>query len=447
MISDIAWIQRGVAKKTPDKVKLDEEQLKQLIVGGVPDTSDMESDSDKEEGPKRSPGVRGSASNEVGESVEDAEMKEKEGEEVPTPDNGMRGIAMFASNADDPYVTLHVDSDDEEKEDIEIKPADNLVVLSKIDRDNYTLEVFLYNEENEDWYCHHDYILDAPPLCLEPIQHDPGDDETGKGNLISVGTMEPVINIWDLDVMNSVVPVVSLGKSSGRRKKRDGSRQGHSDAVLSLAWNRITPHILASGGADKQIILWDLDEAKAAQVVPARSGEVQALSWHPAEQSFILAGTMSGAFEVLDCQENTGVPSAAWKFDGQVEQVRWNHFNPFMALAATDDGKLYYTDMRMPGKVLWEGRAHDGSVGGMTLSATVRGLLVTVGHDQMLCVWKIQEDGSIVKVHSERQHVGELHAAQFNPDVATVCCIGGSSNDLVKLVDVAKVEVVLKAFS
>lgn len=33
MISDIAWIQRGVAKKTPDKVKLDEEQLKQLIVG------------------------------------------------------------------------------------------------------------------------------------------------------------------------------------------------------------------------------------------------------------------------------------------------------------------------------------------------------------------------------------------------------------------------------
>lgn len=52
-----------------------------------------------------------------------------------------------------------------------------------------------------------------------------------------------------------------------------------------------------------------------------------------------------------------------------------------------------------------------------------------------------------MKVHSERQHVGELHAAQFNPDVATVCCIGGSSNDLVKLVDVAKVEVVLKAFS
>ncbi|PIO54428.1 hypothetical protein TELCIR_24210, partial [Teladorsagia circumcincta] len=31
MISDIAWIPRGVPKKTPDKIKLDDEQLKQLI--------------------------------------------------------------------------------------------------------------------------------------------------------------------------------------------------------------------------------------------------------------------------------------------------------------------------------------------------------------------------------------------------------------------------------
>ncbi|VDM77967.1 unnamed protein product [Strongylus vulgaris] len=38
MISDIAWIPRGVAKKNPDKVKLDEEQLKKLISGGLLNT-------------------------------------------------------------------------------------------------------------------------------------------------------------------------------------------------------------------------------------------------------------------------------------------------------------------------------------------------------------------------------------------------------------------------
>lgn len=33
MISDIAWIPRGIAKSIPDKVKLDDDQLKQLISG------------------------------------------------------------------------------------------------------------------------------------------------------------------------------------------------------------------------------------------------------------------------------------------------------------------------------------------------------------------------------------------------------------------------------
>lgn len=33
MVSDLVWIARGVPKKIPDKIKLDEEQLKQLIHG------------------------------------------------------------------------------------------------------------------------------------------------------------------------------------------------------------------------------------------------------------------------------------------------------------------------------------------------------------------------------------------------------------------------------
>ncbi|KAK5979253.1 hypothetical protein GCK32_009215, partial [Trichostrongylus colubriformis] len=82
-----------------------------------------------------------------------------------------------------------------------------------------------------------------------------------------------------------------------------------------------TTHVLASGSADKRIILWDLDEAKAAQILPERDGEVQALSWHPAEQSFILTGTLSGTVEVIDCREDSGSPSAVWKLGAQVEQV------------------------------------------------------------------------------------------------------------------------------
>ncbi|CAB3406318.1 unnamed protein product [Caenorhabditis bovis] len=260
--------------------------------------------------------------------------------------------------------------------------------------------------------------------------------------------MNSEIHIWDLDIMNTVTPFLTLGKQSTRRKKRDNSQQGHSDAVISLAWNRLTTHVLASGGADKQVVLWDLDEAKPAQAIPNRGGEVQSLRWHPNESTFILLGTMNGDAQVVDCRDTSGQPSAAWKFDGQIEKVLWNHFNPFTAFVSSDDGKLRYLDMRKPGECIWEGIAHEGPVGGLTLSAKTRGLLVTVGEDQMMNVWKVNDStNSIDKVHSEKLHIGELHCAQFNPDVAAVLSIGGTAEDLIRVVDLTKYEPVVEAFS
>lgn len=378
----------------------------------------------------------------------------KEGDEKDEDDsdrNAMRGIAMYASNKDDPYFTEHVDSDaEDEKDEFEIRPDDNLVAVAKINKDEYTLEVHVYNEADDDWYCHHDYILDAPPLCLEPIQHDPGNDESGKGNLLAIGTMNSTINIWDLDIVNAAEPVVTLGNSQkpGKtKKKRDGSAQGHSDAVLSLAWNKLTDHVVASGGADKQVVLWDLDEAKAAQVIPNRGGEVQCLKWHPVESTFIILGTMAGGVQVLDCRDTSGQASAEWKFEGQVERIQWNHFNPFTSFVATDDGTLRYIDMRKAGETVWKVKAHEDSIGGLSLSAVTRGLLTTVGHDQILNVWKVQDDGVVNRIHSEKLALGPLHSLQFNPDVATIICVGGSSNDLIRVMDLAKIDAVVQAFS
>ena len=75
-------------------------------------------------------------------------------------------------------------------------------------------------------------------MCLEPIQYDPGSEDK-KGNLIAIGTMNPQIEVWDLNLINAVQPIGKLGSSSKEgRKKRDCSEQCHKDSVLSLSWNR-----------------------------------------------------------------------------------------------------------------------------------------------------------------------------------------------------------------
>lgn len=43
----------------------------------------------------------------------------------------MAGVATYASPLEDPFITSHVDSDEEEKDDFEIRPNDNLVVVAK----------------------------------------------------------------------------------------------------------------------------------------------------------------------------------------------------------------------------------------------------------------------------------------------------------------------------
>ena len=56
---------------------------------------------------------------------------------------------------------------------------------------------------------------------------------------------------------------------------------------------------------------------------------------------------MTGGVQVLDCRETNGQASAEWNFNGQVERVQWNHFNPFTAFVATDDGKFQHFVMQL----------------------------------------------------------------------------------------------------
>lgn len=470
MVSDVAWIRRGVAKSTPDKVKLDVEQLKELIESEVAETSDNEDEEtsdcdaemvaeDGEQGEKKlkkKVGLRGSGERDNEYASDDEGMKGVEKylkDYDKTDDQGgptMKGIAAFASNMDDPYITQQNDSDEEEeKNDFLIKPDDNMVAVAKIDNEDYTLEVYIYNEKNDDWYVHHDYLLEAPPLCLEPLQYDPGNEqEEGKGNLLAVGTMESTINIWDLDIVNAIEPVVTLGGKYGQKKrsKRDGSAQGHRDAVLCLSWNKLTKHVMASGGADRTVVLWDLDQAKAAQIVPNFDAEIQSIHWHPAESTIFIAGTMGGSVSVTDCRNVEAATPAKWNFEGQIEKVLWDHFNPFCAFIASDDGYLRYVDTRNSSVPVFEARGHEGGCSAVALSQHTRGLLTTVGIDQQVAVWKVGNN-ALTKVHAETFSLGPLHSVSFCPESPTIIAIGGEGNNLIRIVDLATMEPVIAAFS
>ena len=176
---------------------------------------------------------------------------------------GLKDLVMFPDGRDDPYLQdPDLDDDASDVEDLKIKPDDNIVLVGHMEGDKATLEVYgerkersavivnessqrfsfpVYNDNEDGMYVHHDLLLPSPPMALEWMSYDPGEDT--KGSFVAVGGMGPVIEVWDLDLIDCLEPAYSLGSEGGKKKKgKKGKRvtqtpETHTDAVLSLAWN------------------------------------------------------------------------------------------------------------------------------------------------------------------------------------------------------------------
>lgn len=235
--------------------------------------------------------------NDQPESEDDFEIKAE----------GIGSLACFASNKDDQLLTIKDEGEDSDEEDFVIKPTDNLLVCGQIDREVCTLNAFVYNNIDPAYYIHHDIILPSYPICVEWLDFDPTLQETNEiVNYLAIGTLNPWIEIWDLDMVESLEPEFILGSQKKKKKKANPEKkikiQGHKDAVLDLSWNFINRNLLASGSADKSIILWDLDSLKMATRIKQQTEKIQSLKFHPVEAFSLLSGCVDGTVALYDCR-------------------------------------------------------------------------------------------------------------------------------------------------
>ncbi|RUS83944.1 hypothetical protein EGW08_008299 [Elysia chlorotica] len=397
----IAWVKQGCAKRNPDKVALDKEELKKVIEKSQAKLNEREgllSDSDNENGQaddfneavqkakqmastikknsaSQSPGKRKSSEN--GEEEDDVVKRyglDDYDEEEPPSDllNGIGGLTPFASNDEDPYITIK-EEEDSDDEDFVLKPTDNLLALGRVTEEAAILEVYIYNAELNNLFIHHDYILPTFPLVLEWMDYDVAEEQPG--NFVAMGTMEPDIGIWDLDVVDSLEPMAVLRgeqpqakkKKKKKMEKKETLSQGHTDAVLDLSWNHHVRNVLASASADKTVCLWDLSKGEVVSSLKHHQQQVQCVCWHPEESQTLL----TGSFDNLSCLLKCFVADNS-------------------AQASTDKGMLYEVDVRQD-KPLFTLSAHEEAVTGVALSTQIPGLMVTSSPDKHLKVWDIQD--------------------------------------------------------
>lgn len=340
----------------------------------------------------------------------------------------VKSLAYHQPNEEDPYLVMPEEEDDEEREELQILPTDNLILTGKVEDEVAHLEVYVYEDEADNLYVHHDVMLPAIPLCLEWLDMPVGKNTEGKttGNFVAVGTMESDIEIWDLDIVDCMYPNAILGqggsedpKNKKKKKKSKANDEYHVDSVLALAANRQHRNLLASASADCTVKLWDLNTSKCAKSYSHHTDKVCSLDWHPTESTVLLSGSYDRT--VVACDMRAPDTKARWSVDADVEAVRWDPHDPNFFYVTTDQGMVYKFDVRnipatpADSKPVWSLQAHDTSVSSFDINPTVPGFLVTGSTDKQVKLWSVQDNKPSLVV-TRKPEVGKIFSTTFAPD-------------------------------
>ncbi|CAO1630575.1 unnamed protein product [Sympodiomycopsis kandeliae] len=508
MISSLVWVRQGVSARHPVKFNItDEEELQrvqkltQLEFGDAQaQLEEAKKEALKMGGDEEGWESDGDENEEV--DMESEDKKEPEPAQVSTEDDEMakynldnydeeqstgvamgafsniRGLQFYKNNDDDPYITLKDDQQDdqEEREAMEILPSDNMLISAKTEDEVSMLEAHVYASDTVEGqdvaesslFVHHDLLLPSFPLCLEAINHNissSSKQEQG-GNYIAVSTMEPEVEVWNMDVVDGLVPDVILGdrqaskdwekqgkkKGTGKKKKkvlatRPISSQYHTDAVLSMSWNPFVSNLLLTSSADTTIKLWDLNAKPAShggleaiRSFQIHSDKVQSVVWNTSgtlensaetDRSLVASGGYDGFIKIWDVRNSNDVISIP--IQGEVEKLKWHPWKSNHILVALDSGLVqeYSILPNKQFKLNWTLSAHEQSCTSIDYSSHIKNCLITGSLDRTLKIWNVSETSTgkkeISLVASRDPGAGKIFTASFSPDDPLTIAVAGST--------------------
>ncbi|KAK6952180.1 Histone acetyltransferase type B subunit 2 [Daldinia eschscholtzii] len=117
------------------------------------------------------------------------------------------------------------------------------------------------------------------------------------------------------------------------------AKDGHSDAINSLAFNPSTEVLVATASADKTIGIWDLRNVKEkVHTLEGHQDAVTSLSWHPHEAGILGSGKNSNR-----TTKRMAPPELLFMHGGHTNHLAdfsWNLNDPWLVASAAEDNML-----------------------------------------------------------------------------------------------------------
>ncbi|XP_027169100.1 uncharacterized WD repeat-containing protein C17D11.16 [Coffea eugenioides] len=466
MISAISWVPKGASKPVPVAAEPpSKEEIEEILKNDLLDNrEEVGDDNDDDEGmdldqSKQDAEVAQAlaAADALGkgskgthpetDSIADA-LKELDMDNYDEEDDGFElfgeGLRTlyYPSNEMDPYLKDKDDEDSVDLDDTTISPEDSVIICARNEDDVSHLEVWILEgseEGDSNMYVHHDIVIPAFPLCLAWLDCPLKEGE--KGNFVAVGSMEPAIEIWDLDVMDEVQPSAVLGgvvekkKKKGKKKSVKYKDDSHTDSVLGLAWNKEYRNVLASASADKMVKIWDVATGKCSDTMEHHSDKVQAVAWNHFVPQVLLSGSFDHSVVMKDARisSHTGFK---WSVAADVESLAWDPHAEHSFVVSLENGMVSGFDIRASSSKLSSDpkpsftlHAHDKAVCSITYNRLVPNLLATGSMDKTVKLWDLSNNQPSC-VASKNPKAGAVFSVSFSDECPFLLAIGGSKGKL-----------------
>ncbi|CDR99616.1 hypothetical protein [Sporisorium scitamineum] len=519
MISALQWIARGKSLAHPKKYVLDDDEMERVSKMANVQFEDAKAQLERAQRDiaRGKDPFAPNTGNDDDEEWQDEEMKEDQDGDAAMSDSkqdkedpddlsrynldeyddddekaqatagafsNIRGLAVYQSNEDDPYVTVQDDAekdDEEEREELEVYPTDNFIITAKTEDDVSQLEAHIYAAQDANLYVHHDLMLPSFPLCLEWLDYTPARNSNDQnsngtkppgevGNFIAVGTMDPEIEIWSMDVVDGMYPDAILGRKAetdalnaplgtGKKKRKQSKARianeaYHVDAVLSLSWNPVARNLLASASADCTVKLWDLsrphtsESSTAFRSFASHTDKVQSVAWQckavggeagaasGANPAVLLTGSYDKTIRIFDTR--TPDTAAVVQIGSDVESVVWNGWSASSSsfLCSLESGIAQSFDIRSPTAAQWTLQAHDTAATSVDISPHIPGCILTASSDRSVKLWNLSSEtqssspNAINLVLSRDLGLGKIFAAKFSPNDPLTLAAAGSAGQV-----------------
>lgn len=328
----------------------------------------------------------------------------------------------------DTALALDIESEDEDAEDDEIRPTDAVIIVATTEDEYSRLEIQVLTDEGT-LFVHHDITLKDFPLCLAWMDIPPflvNNEQKEVGSYVAVGTFDPSIEIWNLDILDPLEPIAVLGgedKAATSKKGKKGKKTpamlpgSHAQAVMSLTWNTTFRQTLASGSADFTVKIWDVTTQQCSHTFTSHTDKVQSVQWNPAEAWLLGSGSFDKTLVLTDCRSASQTILLS-NLAADVESMKWNPFQTTHLYCSLEDGQVVCVDVRSPGTPLASFQAHSKTCSGLSFNKIVPGMLATSSVDKTVRVWDVNTIGSAAQpqlVAYKSMNVGKLFTVEYYP--------------------------------